>query len=37
METLVRITCEDRYGQPYTETSPIQRKIMETFGLTLPT
>ena len=37
METLVRITYEGRYGQLYTETSPIQRKIMEAFGLTLPT
>lgn len=37
METLVRITYSGRYGQLYTETSPIQRKIMEIFGLTLPT
>lgn len=36
METLVRITYEGRYGQLYTESSPIQRKIMETFGITLP-
>jgi len=37
METLVRITYSGRYGQLHTETSPIQRKIMEVFGLTLPT
>jgi len=37
METLVRITYSGRYGQLYTETGPIQRKIMEAFGLTLPT
>jgi len=37
METLVRITYSGRYGQLYTETNPIQRKIMEVFGLTLPT
>jgi len=37
METLVKITYSGRYGQLYTETSPIQRKIMEVFGLTLPT
>lgn len=37
METLVRITYSGRYGQLYTETSPIQRKIMDVFGLTLPT
>ena len=36
METLVRITYSGRYGHIYTETSPIQRKIMEVFGLTLP-
>ena len=36
METLVKITYSGRYGQLYTETSPIQRKIMEVFGLTLP-
>jgi transposase len=36
METLVRITYSGRYGQLYTEASPIQRKIMEVFGLTLP-
>ena len=37
METLVKITYSGRYGQLYTETNPIQRKIMEVFGLTLPT
>jgi len=37
METLVRITYSGRYGQLYAETGPLQRKIMEVFGLTLPT
>lgn len=37
METLSKISYSNRYGQLYTETSPIQRKIMETFNLTLPT
>ena len=37
METLTRITYSNRYGQVYTETSPIQRNIMEAFKLTLPT
>ena len=36
METLARITYSNRYGQVYTETSPIQRNIMEAFKLTLP-
>jgi len=37
METLVRIKFSGRYGQLYTETYPIQRKIMEVFELSLPT
>ena len=37
MEALVRISCSGRYGQLYTETGPLQRKIMEVFGLTHPT
>jgi transposase len=37
METLVRITYSGRYGQLYTETGPLQRKIMEVFGIILPT
>jgi transposase len=36
METLVRITYAGRHGRLYTETSPIQRKIMEVFGITPP-
>lgn len=35
METLVKITYSGRYGQVYTENSPIQRKIMEAFAITL--
>lgn len=37
METLAKITYSNRYGQVYTETSPIQRNIMDAFKLTLPT
>ena len=37
METLVQIKYSHRYGQLYTETNPIQRKIMATFGVTIPT
>ena len=37
MQTLSKITYSNRYGQLYTETSPIQRKIMESFNLSLPT
>ena len=36
METLVKIKFSGRYGQLYTETYPIQRKIMEVFELTIP-
>jgi transposase len=36
METLVKITYSGRYGQLYTETSPIQREIMKTFGIDIP-
>jgi len=36
METLVKIKYSHRYGQLYTEINPIQRKIMETFGLAIP-
>ncbi len=36
METLAKITYSNRYGQIYTETSPIQRNIMEAFKLKLP-
>lgn len=37
METLSRIKYSNRYGQVYTETTPLQRQIMEAFGITLPT
>lgn len=37
METLVRIKYSHRYGQLYTETNPIQRKIMDAFGVVIPT
>jgi hypothetical protein len=37
MESVVRIKYSGRYGQLYTETGPMQRKIMEAFGLTIPT
>lgn len=37
METLVKITYAHRYGQVFTETSPLQRRIMETFDITIPT
>jgi len=36
METLSKITYSNRYGQLYTEISPIQRQIMDAFKLTLP-
>jgi len=36
LEPLTRITYSGRHGQLYTETSPMQRKIMETFGVTIP-
>lgn len=33
METLVQIKYEKRYGSLYTETSPLQRKIIEAFSI----
>ncbi len=36
METLSKITYSNRYGQLYTETSPIQRNIMAAFKLAIP-
>jgi len=36
METLSKITYSNRYGQLYTETSPLQRAIMTAFKLQLP-
>jgi len=32
---LRRIKCSNRYGQVYTESSPLQRSIMEAFGIAL--
>jgi transposase len=37
MESVVRIKYSGRYGQLYTEVGPMQRKIMEAFGVTIPT
>ena len=37
METLSKIKYSNRYGQVFTETTKIQRKIMEVFGIELPT
>lgn len=37
METLVKIKFSGRYGQLYTETDPMQRRIMDVFELTYPT
>jgi len=37
METLVQIRYSHRYGQLLTETNPIQRKIMEAFGVNIMT
>jgi len=37
METLVQIRYSHRYGQLYTETNPIQRKIMDAFGVSIQT
>ena len=36
METLVRIKYSKRYGEVFTETTPIQRQIMDVFGIELP-
>ena len=36
METLTRVKYSNRYGQVFTETTPIQRRIMEAFGVKLP-
>ena len=37
METLSKITYSNRFGEIYTETSPLQRRIMSCFYLALPT
>ena len=36
METLARIKYSNRYGEVFTETTPIQRRIMDVFGIELP-
>ena len=36
METLVRVKYSNRYGEVFTETTPIQRRIMEVFKIELP-
>lgn len=36
METLTRIKFSKRYGQIYTETTPLQRDIMQAFDVSLP-
>jgi hypothetical protein len=37
METLVRVKYSNRYGQVFTETTPLQRRIIDAFGIKLPT
>jgi transposase len=37
METLVRVEYSNRYGQVFTETTPVQRRIMDVFDIKLPT
>ena len=37
LETFSKITFSGRYGQLYTETTPLQRQIMKAFNVTLPT
>lgn len=37
METLIQIKYENRYGQVYTETTPLQRKIIDVFKLNINT
>ena len=36
METLVKIKYSNRYGQVFTETTPVQRKIIDVFDIKLP-
>jgi transposase len=33
METLTKIKYSNRYGQVFTETTPVQRRIMDAFGV----
>ena len=37
METLVRVKYSNRYGQVFTETTPVQRRILDLFDIELPT
>lgn len=37
METLTQVKFSNRYGQLFTETSPLQKRIMGTFGIEQPT
>lgn len=37
METVIRIKYSNRYGQIFTETTPLQRHIMKIFEVELPT
>jgi len=37
METLTQIRYSNRYGQIFTESTPLQRQIMEVFNVVLPT
>jgi len=36
METIVKVKYSNRYGQVFTETTPIQCRIMDVFGIKLP-
>ena len=37
METLTKIKYSNHYGQIFTETTPMQRHVLEVFGIGLPT
>ncbi len=37
MESLTKVTYSNRYGQIFTETTPLQRHIMKAFEIELPT
>lgn len=37
METLTKIKYSNHYGQIFTEISPLQKEIMQAFGIKLPT
>lgn len=36
-ETMVKVKYAKRYGQVFTESTPIQRRIVDVFGINLPT